>query len=418
MLLLASLAVFLSGPAQTYGVSVFIDPILADFGWSRSLISTLYSIATLAGAIPMILIGRQIDRVGNRLIMTIAALLFGLSLLWLSVVSGPVFVLLGLAILRTFGSGVLTLGARTLVPHWYVRRRGWAFSMLGISGSISLAVVPRFNEALISWVGWRHAWQIIAAITLVGLTPVLGALIRNRPEDVGEKPDGVHTGKRLRRPSLLVDAEDDWTVREAMTTRMFWAMLLAGTVPAVVLTGISFHQTSLLTARDLSPGLAASVFAAESMVALPITLAAGWVVDRYPIRYTLAAAQLALLVALIALLAADSVPLALLYGGLRGISTGLWAVSADVAWTSFFGKKYLGSIRGVTFAVGTVGAAIGPVPLGLVYDATSSYSGAIIAYMVLPLIALAVLMTAGIPVKSADVRRQTSDALPTLIADN
>ena len=319
MLGLASLAVFLSGPAQTYGVSVFIDPILAEFGWSRSLISTLYSIATLAGAIPMILIGRQIDRVGNRLIMTIAAVLFGLSLLWLSVVSGPLLVLLGLAVLRTFGSGVLTLGARTLVPHWFVRRRGWAFSMLGISGSISLALVPRFNELLINWVGWRHAWQIIGAIVLLGLAPVLGLFIRNRPEDVGEKPDGHEVGKRLRRPSLLVDAEDDWTVREAMTTRMFWAMLLAGTVPAVVLTGISFHQTSLLTARGLSPGLAASVFAAESMVALPITLAAGWVVDRHPIRYTLAAAQVALLVALGALLAADTVALALIYGGLRGV---------------------------------------------------------------------------------------------------
>src|SRR6476620_68075 len=384
MLGLASLAVFLSGPAQTYGVSVFIDPILAEFGWSRSLISTLYSIATLAGAIPMVLVGRQIDRVGNRLIMTIAAVLFGLSLLWLSVVSGPLLVLLGLAVLRTFGSGVLTLGARTLVPHWFVRRRGWAFSMLGISGSISLALVPRFNELLINWVGWRHAWQIIGAIVLLGLAPVLGLFIRNRPEDVGEKPDGHDAGKRLRRPSLLVVADDDWTVREAMTTRMFWAMLLAGTVPAVVLTGISFHQTSLLTARGLSPGLAASVFAAESMVALPITLAA---------------AQVALLVALGALLAADTVALALIYGGLRGVSTGLWAVSADVAWTSFFGKKYLGSIRGVTFAVGTVGAAIGPVPLGLVYDATGSYSGAIIAYMLLPLIALAVLMTAGIPRK-------------------
>jgi MFS family permease len=411
MLGLASLAVFLSGPAQTYGVSVFIDPILAEFGWSRSLISTLYSIATLAGAIPMILIGRQIDRVGNRLIMTIAAVLFGLSLLWLSVVSGPLLVLLGLAVLRTFGSGVLTLGARTLVPHWFVRRRGWAFSMLGISGSISLALIPRFNEALISLVGWRHAWQIIGAIVLLGLAPVLGLFIRNRPEDVGEKPDGHDAGKRLRRPSLLVDAEDDWTVREAMTTRMFWAMLLAGTVPAIVLTGISFHQTSLLTARGLSPGLAASVFAAESMVALPITLAAGWVVDRHPIRYTLAAAQVALLVALGALLAADTVALALIYGGLRGVSTGLWAVSADVAWTSFFGKKYLGSIRGVTFAVGTVGAAIGPVPLGLVYDATGSYTGAIIAYMLLPLIALAVLMTAGIPRKEV-ASNQRSVASP------
>ena len=45
---IATLAVFLSGPAQTYGVSVFIDPMLAEFGWSRGLVSTTYSIATLA----------------------------------------------------------------------------------------------------------------------------------------------------------------------------------------------------------------------------------------------------------------------------------------------------------------------------------------------------------------------------------
>ena len=66
-----------------------------------------------------------------------------------------------------------------------------------------------------------------------------------------------------------------------------------------------------------------------------------------------------------------------LAGGLRGVSTGLWAVSADVAWTSFFGKKYLGSIRGVTFAVGTVGAAIGFItpPFGLNLFVASGITG-------------------------------------------
>jgi hypothetical protein len=49
MLALASAAIFLSGPAQTYGVSVFIDPIIDEFGWSRSLVPTMYS---GAGAYP------------------------------------------------------------------------------------------------------------------------------------------------------------------------------------------------------------------------------------------------------------------------------------------------------------------------------------------------------------------------------
>ena len=34
----AALATFMSAPGQTYGVSVFIDPMIDDLGWSRNLI--------------------------------------------------------------------------------------------------------------------------------------------------------------------------------------------------------------------------------------------------------------------------------------------------------------------------------------------------------------------------------------------
>jgi hypothetical protein len=37
ILAVAGMAVFLSGPAQTYGVSAFVDPMLADLHLSRSL---------------------------------------------------------------------------------------------------------------------------------------------------------------------------------------------------------------------------------------------------------------------------------------------------------------------------------------------------------------------------------------------
>jgi hypothetical protein len=35
MLALAGLAIFMSGPAQTYGVSAFVDPMLTELGESR-----------------------------------------------------------------------------------------------------------------------------------------------------------------------------------------------------------------------------------------------------------------------------------------------------------------------------------------------------------------------------------------------
>jgi MFS family permease len=259
--------------------------MLAEFGWSRGLVSTTYSIATLLSAVALVIIGRQIDRVGSRIILTVASICFGLALLGLSRVNTPLGLLIGFAVLRTCGSGVLTLAARTLIPQWFVRRRGRAFSIVGLGSAVSLALIPRVNESLISWVGWRDAWMIVAGVSLHGLTPAIALLVRNRPEDVVEYPDGVSPDTTVSTTrSALADATDDWTLKQAMRTRAFWAMLVAGAVPALVITGVSFHQISIMTARGLASSLAATSFAVESAVAVPLTLLTGWLVDRYATR--------------------------------------------------------------------------------------------------------------------------------------
>src|SRR5688500_4552317 len=86
MVLIAGIGVFLVGPAQTYGVSVFVDPMLDEFGWSRGLISTAYAVATLVGASAVVLFGRLLDRFGHRAVLTGAAIGFGGALLAISVV--------------------------------------------------------------------------------------------------------------------------------------------------------------------------------------------------------------------------------------------------------------------------------------------------------------------------------------------
>ncbi len=111
-------------------------------------------------------------------------------------------------------------------------------------------------------------------------------------------------------------------------------------------------------------------------------------------RYILAAGQICLAIAMLVLLAADTASLTLIYSVWRGASSGLWTVAADVAWPAYFGRRHLGSIRSVGFAVGVVGAAIGPIPFGLAYDLLGGYNPAITARLVLPVAAcIAVLRT-------------------------
>ena len=62
ILFIASLAMFISGPGQTYTVSNFVDPIIAEMSWSRTMVSGLYTAGSLTGAVLMVLIGKLLDR--------------------------------------------------------------------------------------------------------------------------------------------------------------------------------------------------------------------------------------------------------------------------------------------------------------------------------------------------------------------
>ncbi|MFT4040113.1 MAG: MFS transporter [Thermomicrobiales bacterium] len=391
MLAMAGLAIFMSGPGQTYGVSAFVDPMLTELGESRSLFSTAYSIGTLVSALTLLAVGRQIDRFGSRKVLALAAIVFGLALFFMSAVGGVVTLVIGFSLLRASGQGVLTLAARTLVPHWFVRRRGRAFSIIGLAATLSLAAVPLFSGVMIANFGWREAWRINGAIILLGLAPLLWFVVRDRPESIGQHPDGIPPDPALPR---VGGEEHGHSLKQAMRTPAFWALIGAGLVPPLVFTGLSFNQVAILTDRGLPATLAATTFTVESLIGLPITLTAGALADRFPLRFTLAAGQAFLALAMVVLLAADNTALALVYAALRGVAGGFWGVAADVAWPSYFGRRHLGSIRGFGTSMGIAGAALGPIPFGLAYDMLGGYNPAIIGLLALPVLgALAVLLT-------------------------
>lgn len=387
MLLLAWLAVFFTGPGQTYGTSAFVDPMIEDLEMSRSLFSSLYSVGTLASAAVLMLMGRQIDNRGTRLVMGLATAGLALGAFVLGLASGPLLVLVGFSLTRACGQGLMGLAARTLIPHWFVRQRGRVFSLLGLASTFSLAIIPPVHEWMISLLGWRGAWRVDAAFLAVVLAPLFFLFLRNKPEDVGQFPDGERPVGDEAIAAAGADAERGMTLHQAFRTFPFWGLVGASVVPSLVVTGLAFNQVAIFTDKGMPGSLAASTFTVESLAALPVTLAIGWVVDRYPVRYVLVAGQVALAVAMVALLLSDGIALALVYAALRGASGALWMVGADVAWPQYYGRRHLGSIRGFGFGVGVFGSALGPLPFGIAYDTLGGYSPAIAALLMLPALA-------------------------------
>ncbi len=399
MLAVAGLAIFWSGPAQTYGVSSFVEPMMDDIGMPRSIFSLLYSIGTLTSAILLIPLGRVIDRWGTRASLLAAGVATVVALLFASTMRAPIAVLIGFAFLRTAGAGLLPLAARTLVPFWFVQRRGRAFSLLGLASTLSVASIPALGAYLIVKMGWREAWRWEALAIALTLVPAIWFVVRDRPEDVGQRADGEPPSPEqyASGPSL------DWgpTLTEAMHTPIFWAMVVAGAVPALVLTGVSFNQVSLFEERGMGPALAAATFTVESMVALPMALFAGWLVDRTPPRYAIAVSEVLFTVTLGWLLFATTPVSALTYAAWRGAAVGLWMVAMDVSWPLIFGRRHLGAIRGFGNSTAIAAAALGPLPIGFSHDLFGSYSHAILVLAILPLIPAVWILIARRPARFA-----------------
>jgi MFS family permease len=215
------------------------------------------------------------------------------------------------------------------------------------------------------------------------MVPVAYLVTRDRPDEVGLYPDGGTADGVSDDMNIEVEG---WTVMEAMGTRCFWLLLFCMMIPSAIVTGLVFHQVSVMDQVGLPPETAVLVLSVMALVRLPTVLVAGQIADMVEARYLLAASLGGLLVSMIVLMLADSVYLALVYGLLIGVMMAFQGIISGVIWPEYFGCKYLGSIRGVTMMAGVVGSALGLLPFGFAYDIFGSYSQVTLASMTFPLL--------------------------------
>ena len=380
-----SVALFVSGPGQTYSVSIFVDPIIEDMGWSRTMVSGLYTAGSFTAAMVLILVGRLLDRFGARIVLVGVAVLFGFATMLMSQVNHPAELYLGFAAIRALGQGSMMLAGTTLVALWFVRMRGRAMALATMGAVASQAGFPPLVHFLITRLDWRDAWIALGFLIWAAI-PVL-LLARRSPESLGLRPDGASPTRSVEGTPLipgLVPGED-FTLGEAMKTRSFWLLLFSSIPHPLIMTALVFHMVSLVTSKGLDAGLAASVLSAMALVSLGGTFLAGYLSEKIPNRYIIGASQALLAAAMLWALLIDAPWQALAMGATMGVSAGLSMTTNNVIWPNYYGRRNLGAIRGVTTTCMIGFAALGPFPFGLLFDLTDSYTGAILGFLALPI---------------------------------
>ena len=400
----AALGVFASGPGQTYNFSVFLDPVIEETGWTRTQITGLYAAGSLTAAVLIIGVGRLLDRYGARVLLTVVVVLFGLAALWMSRVDSTLDLYLGFAFIRTLGQGAMTMIPTTLVAIWFVRRRGRVTALATLGGAASAMAFPLVSHALITEFGWRTAWAVLAFVIWgLMLLPAL-LLVRRSPESVGLAPDGAQWQDDAAGAPTAAGAGADFSLREAMRTRAFWFLLLAGSSFSLIGTALTFHNVSLLTGKGLDAGMAAGVLSVMAAASICANLASGYLNDRFPNRFVFAVAQCVLVGAMLFTFLLSSVWLALAYGAILGVGMGLGMNTNVVIWPNYFGRRNLGSIRGLAMTSTMAFAALGPLPFSVLYDLSGSYDLALLVFLALPAACCALALLSPPPVKAASRR--------------
>jgi len=394
----AALATFMSAPGQTYGVSVFIDPMIDDLGWSRNLISSLYTGGSLTAACLIPFVGKVLDRFGGRVTLTTVAALFGIATFLVGSVVSPLHLFIGIFAIRAFGQGSLQLISTTLVAMWFVRRRGRAMALNTLASPASHAVFPVLIFFLISSFGWRSTWMILGTLVLVTLVPIGVLIVRRSPESVGLEPDiGSANASQKMVPTTR---DDDWMLGQAMRVRTFWILLFLGLPWSMISTGLTFHHIDLLGTKGFDVGLAAAVLSFMAPMGLLGTVLAGFLCEKIPERYVLAAGQALLAVSLLCVVFMSETWHGFLYGGMLGFGTGAYMTTTNIIWPNYFGRANIGTIKGIVQTGMVASAAMGPLPISILASVSGNYDIPILTLLVIPICACIVSFFAIPPVKN------------------
>ena len=346
----------------------------------------------LTGLLPLLLMplaGWAVDRWGARRLVLWGLLALGVgAILYLGhQVSGVLYV--SLLVVGVGGVVGTILPAAAAVNNWFVSRRAMAMAVM----SLPLVMVGFFFEALRSSVEIdpRTASLTVAATVLVLAWP-LSRLIRNRPEDHDQHPDGIAPGQRRGPESDAKGCGDalapNYAWREALRTRAFWLVVVGGAVFSVSSGGL-FFNAFMMRQLGYESAISGGALWIDGVFAILFVLVGGWLGDHFPIRRIMFVFGLLEACAIGVLAFAETLPMFYLPAALAGMGTGGMLPLTLAARGVYFGRRNFATITGLSLMLPnlvSVGALAG-ILIGWLSEITGAYT--------LPLAIIAVIDAVG-----------------------
>jgi len=225
-------------------------------------------------------------------------------------------------------------------------------------------------------------------------------LLRRQPEDLGLLPDGIRRDEWQQRQAAAAATGDALeaavTPREALRSRTFYLLTLAGMGSPFAAAGLNLHLFPYLTDTGVPETTAVVVVSTWLATNVAGSLVVGFLAERFTARrvtlwsYALAAGPV------LALPLVRTAPAAFAYALVQGVGQG-GSLALRLLWADYFGRRHQGAIRGMTLPAQNLAIACGPIAGALVFDLTGGYAQAFTAFGVSLLLACGAVFLARPP---------------------
>ncbi len=354
-----------------YSFGVFFKPLVAEFGWTRAMTSSAYSLRHLVFGFFGILCGRLTDKFGPRIVLTVCGILLGLGYLLMSQISAIWHLYLFYGVIIAAGMSGSYVPLATTVARWFVKRRAIMTAIMTTGGGVGTMIMPPVAEWLISTFGWRTSFAIVGIISSVFIISTAQFLRRN-PSQAGQQPYGSDEVKE----NSLNLGSDGFSFKRAIQTRQFWMLFGLLFCNFFGLQAIMLHIVPHVTDLGISAIIAASVLTIIGGVSIAGRITTGGAADRIGTKAAFAGGLILMAVALLWLLVAKEMWMLYLFAAVFGFAYGGAMPLGSPMAAELFGLRAHGAIFGIIAFGGSLGGAVGPTLAGYIFDKSGSYQSA------------------------------------------
>ena len=386
-----------------YNIAFFYDYLRDDHGWTQQMVTLGAPVAILLTiwAGPLLA-----PRLNPRYLIVVGTGLTCLSFQW--------FGRLGDSPAEYYGAWCLYMLGYLLsgpIPHqiiisnWYRRRRGQAMGIAYIGGALAGAVGNKLAPWLVTVMPYRSAIQVLG-LTLLVAWPLAFFVLKDRPEDLGQHPDGD-----LEPSAPPEDQVPSKTLGQLAGQRSFWLLLIGSATSIGAIASVNFLMKFVLEEQGFSSQDARNaIWSRASFTALVAAIAGrivvGWLADRLPRKAVMVGtyAQVAFAIPLLFLVTPETPEYAYVFGIVFGFAMGADYMLIPLMAADLFGLRSLAVAMSVIVPSDTVTQYWSPNLIARLRDLWGGYGSAL--WMVCALAAVGAIAIAFLPGQA----RRTAEA--------